>query len=246
MSLGKIGRGDALFAAVRAGEADSKMGAIENARVRLGVVRGLAFANTDEALAALKRVGASAEEPYGVRAAAIEALGKTGRAEFLEVIAGGLDADSFNDNVRQTALRALADLNTKEALKAVLPWTRAGVMNRTRAVAVECVGRLGRLDADSAYAAIAPIVADREVRPRGAAVAALVELKDKRGLDDIGRAIPLARDPVWRDRLEEARGQLAAAVNADKSIDGVNAELERLRRELDLLKQKIKEDAEKK
>jgi hypothetical protein len=35
-------------------------------------------------------------------------------------------------------------------------------------------------------------------------------------------------------------------VNADKSIDGVNTEIERLRRELDLLKQKMKEDAEKK
>jgi aminopeptidase N len=246
VSLGKIGRADALFEAVRAGEADSKMGAIENARVRLGVVRGLAAANTDEALAALRRVAGSAEESYGVRAAALEALGKSGRAEFVPVVVEALGVESRDDGVRQAALRALGDLNTKDALAAVIPWTKFGVMTRTRGVAAEVVGRLGRLDVDAAYAALAPMVMDREVRPRGAAVAGLVELKDKRGLEDLARAQALARDPVWRDRLDEARGQLAAAVNADKSVEGVGAEVERLRRELELLKQKIKEEGEKK
>lgn len=245
LSLGKIGRSDALFEAVRAGEADSKQGAIENARVRLGVVRGLAAASTDEAMTALGRVAAAEAESYAVRAAALEALGKSGREEFLPVVVAALSAESRDDGVRQAALRALADLNTKGALEAAIPWTRRGVMTRTRGVAADAVGRLGRLDPDLAYAALAPMVMDREVRPRGAAVAGLVEVKDKRGLDDLARAQAQARDPVWRDRLDEARGQLAAAVNADKSVDGVNAELDRLRRELDLLKQKIRQDEEK-
>ena len=61
----------------------------------------------------------------------------------------------------------------------------------------------------------------------------------------LARAEAITRDPVLRDRLSDARGQLAAAVNADKSVEGVSAELDRLRRELDLLKQKMKQDEEK-
>ncbi|MFM9957365.1 MAG: M1 family aminopeptidase [Phycisphaerales bacterium] len=246
MSLGKLGRADAVLEAARAGEADSKMGAIENARVRLGIVRGLASANTAEALDALTRVAGTEDESYAVRAAAIEAVGKRGRAEDLQVIVAALGSESRDDTLRQTALRALADLNLKEALDAAIPLTRPGVLTRTRGVAAEVVGRLARHDTDKAYAALAPLVIDREARPRGAAAAALVEAKDKRGLDDLARAIASARDPVWRERLEEARAQLAAAANADKSVDGVNAELERLRRELELLKQKMKDEIEKK
>lgn len=244
-TLGKLGKATELLEAVRAGEASSRMSPIEDARVRLGVIRGLTAANTPEAVDALARVAAADDESYAVRAAAIEALGKTGNEAFLPTMAAGLNVESRDDQVRQAALRALADLNTKEALDAAIPFTRAGVLTRTRGVAIDSVGRLARHDAEKAYEAVAPFINDREDRPRGAAVAALVEIKDKRGLDVLTRAHAETRDPVFRERLSDARGQLAAAVNADKSVEGVSAELDRLRRELDLLKQKMKQDEEK-
>lgn len=246
-SLGKIGRADVLLDAVRRGEADSKMGAITDARVRLGVIRGLSAASSDEARAALLRVAGDEQESYAVRSAALESLGKTGRPEYLSVIVAALGAESRDDQVRIAALRALGELNVKEAMDHALPFCRPGVPGRTRPVAIEVVGKLSRHEGNQAraYDAVAPLLNDREDRARGAAVAALVEIKDKRGLEALARLAASTRGPQFRERVEEARGQLAAAINADKSVEGVNAELDRLRRELDLLNQKIKQDEDK-
>lgn len=244
-SLGKIGRADALIEAVRAGEADSKLGAIQNARVRLGVVRGLAAANTDEAIGALARVAGAEAESYAVRAAAIDALGKAGRPEHLPIIVQALQAESRDDQVRVAALRALGDLNVKEALAPAAEFVKAKYLNRTRPVAIEAVGRLAKHDPEAAFAAVAPVLRDRNERPRFAAAAALAEIKDKRGMEALDRAVASARGEAARERMMAARAQLAAALNADKSIDGVNAELDRVRREVELLKQKMKQEEEK-
>ena len=133
-------------------------------------------------------------------------------------------------------------MNLKEGLDAAIPYCKPGVLSRTRPVAIETVGRLGHHDMEKAYDAVWMYLTEREDRARGAAVAALVEIKDKRGLEVIDHAAALTRDPDFRERLGEARGQLAAAANLDKSVEGANAEIDRLKRELDQLKQKIKQD----
>ncbi len=246
-SLGKLGRADALLQAVRAGEADSKMGAITDAKVRLGVIQGLSSLASDESLAAITRVAGSDSESYAVRSAALEALGKSGRAEYLPMLTEALKVESQSDQVRVAALRAIGELNVKEGIDAVIPWCKPGVLGRTRPVAIEAVAKLAHFDANQAkaYDAVSPFIGDREDRASTAAVLALVDIKDKRGLEALDKLALLTRGDVFRDRVKEARGQLAAAVNADKSIEGVNAELDRLRRELDLLKQKVKQDEDK-
>lgn len=240
-SLGAIGASAALHECLSA--------SIRDARVRRAVIGALAVAAGEGAFDALASRASDASESYACRAAALEGIArlegmqpasdKPSRA--LPILESALGAESQHDQVRRAALTGLAALGRKEALDAVIPFTRFGVPNRTRPAAIDAVARLSKHDPEKAFAAIAPLLTDRESRARDAAGPALVEIRDKRGLDALDRAISSTRDETFRENAERWRGLLAARLAKDDSLEATRAELDKLKSEVERLKKQVEE-----
>ncbi len=233
-SLGKLNAPDAILELDRAG--------VDDARVRREVIDSLGMIGGAEAVAALAVHAADVNESYACRAAALEALGKNGageNAEHLSVLLDALQAESQHDQVRVGALRGLTNLDHKDGLDAVIPYTAQGHYNRTRPVAIAAVGKLGHYDKDKAFETLAPLALDREERARRAAGSALVELKDERGRDVLARAVDAARTRDERDIAIDRRSGLASALSKDDSIQSTRSEVERLKSDIKRLQNKV-------
>lgn len=155
------------------------------------------------------------------RAAAVRVLGASRDTGVLSEVLAATARESQDDRVRLAAANALADLDLPEALPAAVELTSARYLGRTRAVAAGAVGRLGRHDAQAAYNALRPLLAERFNGLRNAAGAALVELADARALADFQRLIDSARTPwdrdaaeSWKRSLEVKLGSGAAAATS--------------------------------
>jgi len=90
----------------------------------------------------LRRVVQS-DPSYSVVGAAIQSTGKTAGKRGLEIIQLGLAKESFRDQIRRSALSALADLEDPKNLHLVYPFAAAGTYYETRETALEALGRLG-------------------------------------------------------------------------------------------------------
>lgn len=232
-SLGKLAATDALLACLGAG--------IDDARVRASAIRALESSQGDAALTLLAKHASGSEPSYACRAAAIEALGKLGDASSLPLIEQALEVDSQHDQVRQAALRALRELDKAECLAAAIPFTRFGVFSRTRPVAIDAVANLAHHDKARAYDAVAPLLSDPEDRTVRAAIEALVKIEDERGVQALEIAASATRNAEVRRAAESARDRLRSALDRSDSMTSTRAEIERLSRELEQLRQKVEE-----
>ena len=227
-SLGVLGAGDEIETLLDDG--------VDDARVRLEAIRALGTMTERRWADTLARHADDEGESYACRAAALEALGTVGSAEDLEIYARALASESQHDQVRAGALRGLKALDEAPGLAMAIPFTRPGNLNRLRPVAIDAVAALSRHDADAAFRAVAPLLADREARTVNAAGEALVLMEDDRGLAPLERVARSARDPQRRARAEGWSARLGAALGAEASDDATRRELERVRRELEALR----------
>ncbi len=240
-SLGSLGATSTLLECLSAN--------IKDARVRRSTISALASAGGEGAFDALAARAADTNESYACRAAALEGIGKLEGMQpasdqpsrAFPILSAALSAESQHDQVRRGALSGLAQLGRKEGLDAAIPYTRFGTLNRTRPAAIDAVGRLSKHDPERAYSAVAPLLDDRENRARDAAAAALVEIKEKRGLDALDRAISASRDDVFRERAAQWRSLLAARLAKEDSIDATKADLDKLKAEVEKLKKQVEE-----
>lgn len=236
-TLGKLSASAELLAYLKDG--------VDHARVRRAVINALGEIGGEAVVAALAGRAADENESYACRAAALEQLGKhapRGSTEYLPIFAAALKSESQHDQVRTGALRGLANLNIKEGLPMVVPFTKFGTPGRTRPGAIEAAGTLSKLNDESreaAYQTVSPLLFDREERAQRAAIAAMVEIKDKRGLDDLERLASTTRNEVTKESAERARERLVAALDKDNSIDATQAEVERLKADLKRLEAKV-------
>ncbi|MBL0927106.1 MAG: HEAT repeat domain-containing protein [Phycisphaerales bacterium] len=245
-SLGRQSRADLLVSLLRS---DAAGGGPDGAKVRLALVQALgvaaAAAKPGDALETLAQIAAEEGESYAPRAAAVAELGKLTApgtpafADHLKIIQTALGATSQHDHVRQAALRALASVDTKESLVLAIPSTRPGNLNRTRPIAIETVGKLAHHDLDAALAALTPLTEDREQRARRAVASALVDIADPRALPLMDRIVRFERDAAERQAAAEARDRLAAAIDKARSREADRTEIERLRRDLERLKDQV-------
>jgi len=211
----------------------------EDARTREGAMDALRGADADgeRVMTLARRIAVDETQPYGVRGSALRYLGSFGDEGVIDILKMALDDESRDDEIRQAAVRGLRDLDEARCLDLVIPLTREGVNNRTRAVAVGAVGDLGHHDPERAYDAVAPLLTDqREARVRGAAAGALVDIEDERGVETLRRLARTHEHPVHRERCAEAADALAAALRSGESDSDLRKRIEELEREVEELK----------
>lgn len=211
----------------------------EAPRARAGAIGAIASSDTEneQTLNALRKLCIDGTIPYGVRAAALRALGKLGAPSDIAILRTGLTSESRDDDVRQAALRALADLDTPEALDLVLPYVNEGWISRTRPVAIESVATLAHHNPERSYDAIEPLMTDkREARTRRAAIEALVKIKDERAIARLRHLARTHEHPIDRERCEDAAARLAAAL--DDNGDEMRERIERLEQRIGELEAK--------
>ncbi len=213
----------------------------ENARTRAAAINALRGVEADgeQALNMMRKLAIDSTIPYGVRASALRFVGAMGTAEDVGIVQTGLRSESRDDDVRTAALRALGDLDTAAALEMALPFVAEGWLSRTRPVAIGVVADLAHHDRETAYDAVAPVLTDkREARARTAAVAALVEIEDERGVERLRTLARTHEHPVHRERCAEAADRLAAALASDASDSTMRERIEELERRLEELEVK--------
>ncbi len=191
-SLGKLGRVEELMNVLSSRD-------VSDARVRRSVVSAIGApyrvsaspsatpvspraAGLSETAADVLANVAARDESYGVRGAAVRALGSMKATRHLPVVLAALTVESQNDQIRQAALQAVADMDERAGFDAVLEYTRPGWYSRTRPDAVEAVAKLAKHDPERAYTTMVDLLNDSEGRTAQSAGAALVTIKDPRGV----------------------------------------------------------------
>jgi len=155
-------------------------------------------------------LGRAVEDPsVRVRAAALRAMGKLKAVESLNIMLSAVTKVSQDDRLRQSALEALADLDAAEGLGEAIRCSAPGIFNRTRPTAIRAIERLAHHDPAAAYAALIPLLDDRESRAWRAAGSALVALGDPRAIPELERAAAAKRNPDDARALREWAATLA-------------------------------------
>jgi HEAT repeat protein len=198
-----------------------------DARVRAGLLETAAeayqeVAARDEKTAArflddLRQL-AKRDESYAVRAAAVRELGEIGGGEARSVVLDALDAESQHDQIRRSALGALAAMDEPEGLELALRYTAPGVPARTRPDAIAAVRKLAHHNRDAALEALAVLLRDRESRTARAAGEALAELGGERAATLLDEYASTARGAVarknaadWLKKIHRAQETAAAS-----------------------------------
>jgi aminopeptidase N len=184
-----------------------------NARVRAQAITSLALSK-DPALASFYQQFLS-DPSYGVIKAAALAIGETRVPGAFESLIKLLDAPSWRDNIRASALLGLAALRDKRALDIAFRFAQGGNAPQVRVAALRVLGGIGAGD-PKVFTLVSETTTkafESEDLTLGAAAAeALVNLGDPRGivvLDQISQAaaaIPRIQDLVspYRERLRRA------------------------------------------
>jgi aminopeptidase N len=134
-ALGKIG-GTAAETQVLAAVHDDKPW------VRKVAVAQLGNFNQDPSLAPTLTKIASSDQAYGVRAAALNALGEMKAPNAYEILTAALKTESPDDTIRNGALEGLGSLGDDRAVPALLEWSAPGKDLETRGAAIEAVAGL--------------------------------------------------------------------------------------------------------
>jgi aminopeptidase N len=180
---------------------------VADARVRDDLVRalrGFELDVVDELLADYARNDAS----YDVRIEAINALAALKAVGQADLIVELVPVPSQHDQVRQAALRALAALDDPRGFELAKQYSAYGMMDRSRAAAVECIGKLGRHQPDDACAYLISLLDDAEWRTAQAAARALAELGDERGVAPLQRLSQTHQDQRYRATVAELLASL--------------------------------------
>lgn len=184
---------DALLDALQTG--------IAEARVRANLVSKLRGFEKDRVVSLLATIAGS-DPSYATRVQAIEALAHHKAHQYADLIVELVEFKSQHDQVRNAALRALANLDDPRGLDLGIKYAAYGYMDRSRPVAIDVIGQLAKHDQDRAVAVLLPLLHDPEWRTVIAAGAALAHIGDKRAVDPIAAIARSHPDPSMQDRAE--------------------------------------------
>ena len=131
-ALGKIGGGAAEKQVLASTNDDQPW-------VRKAAVQQLGNFTDDPSLAPKLIEIASKDKAYGVRAAALNAIGEIKAPKAYDVLTAALKTDSPDDTIRNGALEGLGSLGDDRAVPALLEWSGPGKDFETRGAAIEAV-----------------------------------------------------------------------------------------------------------
>lgn len=170
---------------------------VPEAKVRVTLVnklRGYAQSQAGDALLAYAQQDAS----YAARAAAIDGLAALKCKDQADAIVALVDFSSHNDQVRNAALRALADFDDPRGLDLAMRYAAYGHMDRSRPTAISVVGKLAKHDQPKAVDFLIALLDDPEQRSVNAAGAALAEVGDKKAEPRLRQMMTSSPDPELR------------------------------------------------
>ena len=110
--------------------------------VRKAAVQQLGNFPDDSSLAAKLTELASKDKAYGVRAAALNAIGEVKAPNAYELLTSAAATDSPDDTIRRGALQGLGSLGDDRAVPALLEWSTPGKDFETRGAAIQAVAGL--------------------------------------------------------------------------------------------------------
>jgi aminopeptidase N len=134
-ALGKIGGGAAEEQILAAVNDDQPW-------VRKIAVQQLGSFTDDPSLAAKLVEISTKDKAYGVRAAALSAIGEIKAPKAYDILSAALKMDSPDDTIRKGALEGLGSLGDDRAVPALLEWSAPGKEFETRGSAIEAVAGL--------------------------------------------------------------------------------------------------------
>lgn len=214
-ALGKRGDARALTRLIGASVDDAyvRMSLVEAAR---GMGERAKGAQDDTGLAAAGELLDQLErdaDSVVVRGDALSAIGALGLTDRIGVVVAAAEVDSQSDRVRRGALRALGDLGLADGFEVAERYTRPGVLNRTRAIAIDAMVKLAEHDPHRAFDRLVEILeTERERRSITAAGRGLVDLGDPRGVAVLERRAASARDRLEREQAEDWAEALREAI----------------------------------
>ncbi|MCI0674711.1 MAG: HEAT repeat domain-containing protein [Phycisphaerales bacterium] len=181
----------ALLAIIKAG--------VSEAKVRANLVERLRNREDDGVIDMLADF-ATNDPSYATRVAAIEGLAQRKANDKIDLIVELVEFKSQHDQVRNAALRALADLDEPRGLDLGVKYAAYGYTDRSRPRAIDTVGRLAKHDKEKAVAFLLKLLDDPESRAVNAAGDALATVGDERAIVPIRTLSTKHRDPAMRDR----------------------------------------------
>jgi aminopeptidase N len=172
------------------------------ARVRSTLTEKMERIDKEQAVSILAELARN-DQSYATRVAAIQGLAHHKAIDQADVIVELVEFPSQHDQVRNAALRALADLDESRGLELAMKYSAYGYVDRSRPRAIDCVGRLAKHDKERAVDFLLKLLDDPESRAVGAAGSALADLREERARDRIRSMSESHRDPGMRERAAE-------------------------------------------
>jgi aminopeptidase N len=210
-------------------------------KVRRAVAAALGNFRHADVAAALVPVALD-DASYFVRAAALEALGKTRDARAFDLLAAAAKERTWNGTVEAGALRGLAELADGRAL--ALAIEAAGARNdeglrRAAAGAISRIGQLVEEERTRAVAALEELLDDRTFLVQLAALGAAESLGDGRLLPALDRLSQAAFDGRTRRDALEAAIRVREAAKVPAQVRGMRSDIDELREDQRKLQEKI-------
>ncbi|MEA2603315.1 MAG: aminopeptidase [Acidobacteriota bacterium] len=238
-ALGTIG-GDTALEALRPGLAD------KDSRVRSDVLENLEHFPTHDDLIPVLRKALEQEESYAARASAATALGafEGHRDQVVPMLLAALDQESFREQVRGAALKALGKIDPDRALAPALRFAQYGspIESRDDALAtlVDIGGRSSRRR-DEVRKDLEGYLDDPSYVVRESVYRAIATLGDPAAIPAVerrGRSEADARQRLHAERtVHELQKKKAEKTKEEKAL---NDRVEQLERESEVLKERLR------
>ncbi len=242
-ALGKIAKDPALEP-LRGGLAD------KDSRVRTAVLEALgAFPDHRELIPILRRA-LETDDSYAARAAAAGALGefKKRRDEAAPALIAALSQESFREQVRGAAIKALAKVDPARAWDHAVRLARYGAPIDSRSSALEALVAIQQEDShrrDEVRKILEGYLDDPYYSLRESAYRRLGELGDPAAIPAIERRARLEVDGRQRRNAEKAVEKIRASEAKGREDQALRDRVEQLERETEVLKEQIRQEQEK-
>lgn len=243
-SLAKMGTGPALEA-LRAGLAD------KDSRVRSAVLEGFGSFPDHVELIALLRNALERDESYSARAAAATSLGafESKRADIVPLLVSALSQDSFREQIRGAAIKALAKIEPARAWEHAVRLAKYGAPIDSRDEALEALVTIGQEDQrrkEDVRKALEGYLNDPFYSQREAAYRNLGTLGDPQALPAIERRSRTEADGRQRRNAEKAIAEIQSSNLKGRDEQALADRVEQLERETEVLKERLRVAEEKK
>lgn len=185
---------------------------VDDARVRASLIRAVRGDDRAAVLELLATI-ADSDPSADCRSAAIEGLGRHKATEHADLIVRLADFRSRDEDVRQASLRTLVELDDARGLDLAMKYAAYGNPDRSRSTAVNVASRLAKHDRERTITFLLDLLEDPEPRTIRAAMNALVEVGDRRGLAPLQAMGKSHRNASLRSAADDAAKRLQAKLD---------------------------------